>query len=1016
MVQSLTKIIKGPFVIDMFDDGSTSIDYRAFSNATPCRFSPPILVLNIDGKRITRDIQWRLRILNTPDRPVQMMTELEGILIRANFDVHPIHKIPTLFIAAENVSNTAKRNVDLELTFRLERNSSYAVLSSSDNINLMEEDSSEVRAVFTVPRVLSVSLDKLTHISSIVFRKHENVLPSLNSHSPRTRRNATLPEDWRDGTVNVDASPAYRFLCPLLEPKQRARIFVRLWFLRTMTDSCGFSGLAYAIPYDDWKATLACIAAPTHIKSDGFIVEKNVGLLSPIEFYKEYTLEGIERAIHNLIKGADTSAVYLIHPESASDEQIEQMHNSLQERLPLFLLSIPASLRSMLAYKLRESICDLLSGDTAAYVPKATKCIAISTEISVEAINAAVYGEGDLIACADVEELCAMIAAVRYTTVQLVGHTAEFERQLKAALGLHIPDITVERFQPERTGEAEPDGTEWAFREAARQTIANAALSVFAQNNLFYLQALEETYLTYCNLNDIPVPETVRLSTEPAYFAEIAAAVPDQTVRSAVYASIGPPAMVLGVVDGERWHDAVLAGSFARAKKLPAYFLKLDDSTMQAFLPDVRQLDDAIRQDDMQEIAAALDSLELKRLGSGAMRALLYLPRKALTIFAPKGELPWELLSWPGVTDSRILVGSYLDTGRIGAGGVLNTARAVWRSVAEAREPMFASERVLFAWDAPVDGIIGDSLEDTLGVALSEGFKVDVLVPLDRYNRILSRHGQRGNLVHRAIATKPKLLQLLGSETYAMIFLAAHGGEPETVGQLEFAGKVLLDQELPQMSGHPLCILNSCWTGRAVYDEVQRTNAGIAIALLDNGAFQVLAPTYPVSGVAAGLVSRAILTHGFTHSAARVLRQLKQQIAHSPTDYAAVAADLRWFIAYGDSTAVKFFNIDGIAEMEDVAEKVSRMFPATEGFTELPKSVRLRIIDHWHRQTKVVLSRAKHWGEVALNVIVENESYWGSIGKTLRMNAEAEHKRVAAFVDRTLTNVERMAVILRSHQ
>ena len=426
-------------------------------------------------------------------------------------------------------------------------------------------------------------------------------------------------------------------------------------------------------------------------------------------------------------------------------------------------------------------------------------------------------------------------------------------------------------------------------------------------------------------------------------------------------------------------------------------------------LENIKQLDESIEKKDAFEIEQSLKLFNIEKLGNGAKRAILHLPRKALTVFSPRGELPWELFSWESIRDKIIFLGSYLDIGRMGSGTSISTASAVWGSISEVHEPMFSFERLLFALDKDVDNIIGDPLEKLIAEALEQGFMVDALVPAERLSRILTDYGTSDRLIIRDISNKSKLLHLLDNNNYAVIFIAAHGGEPKTIGHLIFANEELLEHELPKMSGYPIIVLNSCWTGRAVYDNLQKANSGIAVKLLDRGAFQIIAPIYPVSGASAALISEALLANGLIRSAARVLRQTKNKIeSASKNNYAHYTTDVRWFVAYGDSISTKFFDIDGITEMEDVVEKVTKMVPILDEKIEMSESERVQIIDLYQRLSKTALNRAKNWGESALYAIEDNLILWGTAGIALLKNAKDEQRRLTEIIDQSVVNIDRI--------
>src|SRR5262249_46456207 len=122
---------------------------------------------------------------------------------------------------------------------------------------------------------------------------------------------------------------------------------------------------------------------------------------------------------------------------------------------------------------------------------------------------------------------------------------------------------------------------------------------------------------------------------------------PDAFVRSAAYSMCGPCALVVGVLTRYRWHDAVIAAQFARAKKLPAMFVTIDDDATAAAERQVRDIENRRPDGKDPRLADAVARIGWKWLSPEDQFLLLRLARKSIILFEGGREMPWELASWP---------------------------------------------------------------------------------------------------------------------------------------------------------------------------------------------------------------------------------------------------------------------------------------------------------------------------------------------------------------------------------
>jgi hypothetical protein len=247
---------------------------------------------------------------------------------------------------------------------------------------------------------------------------------------------------------------------------------------------------------------------------------------------------------------------------------------------------------------------------------------------------------------------------------------------------------------------------------------------------------------------------------------------------------------------------------------------------------------------------------------------------------------------------------------------------------------------------------------------------------------------------------------------YSVIVLVLHGvrqadGEVSLAVEDEF----ISGADLPELRSDPIVVLNSCWAGRTTADDSQALVGGLAVQFVGRGAFQIIAPRFPVSAGGAVLVTKLVLRYGWTRSAARMLRRARQVAAAAPPAAPYLELDTLWYTAYGDPTASKMFELDGVWEVEDAVEKLASIIPDLEPFQDDPAAAR-RVVDLSREWVRQGMDIAKSW---AMRAIGQLERYATSVGLSA-MTEElcAQMKRLLEHIDRAANQAEAVHAKLRS--
>ena len=145
-----------------------------------------------------------------------------------------------------------------------------------------------------------------------------------------------------------------------------------------------------------------------------------------------------------------------------------------------------------------------------------------------------------------------------------------------------------------------------------------------------------------------------------------------------------------------------------------------------------------------------------------------------------------------------------------------------------------------------------------------------------------------------------------------------------------------------------------------------------------------------------------LLDYGMTRSTARVNRRLKQKFAAGGD---GASLDHRWFVVYGDPSVSKFFEFDGLWEVEDISEKVIKMVPYTAVMKDLRtgdgETVKFdgSILEMAHGHSLDTLELAKKWGYVGLTALSERRGDFGTAGKSILENSKHHLQDLLARID-----------------
>jgi hypothetical protein len=727
-----------------------------------------------------------------------------------------------------------------------------------------------------------------------------------------------------------------------LEPGHSLALQVPHFWLRTTRDSGGLSGVGFVVVETDWEGALACVSAPTHLGHQGSVVDHLLGLYSPIEFCRSATEASLRAGIDRLAREASAAVVYVLLPPDFDPAQARGMHEALKAAsTSAQVVTVGPQSRDVLPIVMWKLVADLLSANTllAATLPK--RLAVVSPAIAPAALSAAAE-RGQVVCLSEAPDVVAeWVRQLAFTEVCLPATRADLRDAILASAKKRGLDLGPVQFEIDR----EPSTSTLsglAARQAAQRCLANALASILQVNDVGLLDLLFEQLAESMALLDADLAERARekaTQRDVAFLAQVVRRYPDLAVRSAVYASCGPAALVVGVVSRQRWHDAVIAAQFGNSKVLPVLFLSVDDDRLAALGALLDKIEGGIAAGDDGRTREYVKQIGMDWVSEADRFHLLRLARKSIVLFSGVRDLPWELASWGG-EKRRTPLGTEFDVGRMTATQLTHIGSIVHRTIQEAADPLAVSQRVLMMWDSDIDNLLGQYLQDDALGLLEKGIGVDVLAPASRLNSIDAAAAGRGGDLVFDLCTRPKVLARLAQGPYGLIVVALHG-EMQGDGRVALAvdDERILEGAFPEIRGHPVVLLNSCWSGRAVIDRLLPMVSGLAVQLMSRGAFQVVAPRFPVSARSAAAVTRALLRYGWLRSAARVLRRVRQTAAaHYGDDLGDL--DTFWFLAYGDPTVSKFFELDGVWEFEDAIEKLSKVLPDLTAFADDPAAAR----------------------------------------------------------------------------
>ncbi len=961
-----------PYEIKMYDNGDSSITYAAFGDTRPILFRAPRIFVHIDGRRHEEG-----GVIEINPGPSEMFSisadmKLDDLALRIGLGYHPIHNVPIRTILIQNIS-TRPLDVEVEVWFPMSKQTAYAVVSSTDQISIasMDEVPEELALVSTTPKILEIESGGIEQVNSVIVHKIEQPLANSPDWGSLGKYHLSAP---RDGHALVDGSPSYHLACDRLRVGEFFGVMAPYWFLRTLKDSAGFSGISYLVPSDSWANAISCVNAPTHLGSGNPTIDSVLGLLSPIEFYDNFEETSIQAALSRISRHTPSQVSYIVPPEDVTREQIVSLHEQVSQSNDLRVLIIPPGPDAFVPIHLWRGVEELLQSPLNKGRDKSVRrhCIVTQGGLTPVLLSAALAHDRVVIPDASPIEVAVLIETGEFSSVTLLGHSEEFEKAVRFAAkerGVDVSPVSIIRFRniEAAIGEGHLED-EWMF--AARRCVANAAISLFVINDAVPLRCLQEQFIISCRISGLEVPAHLEEGLDIGFLHKIAQAQPNLVIRSSTYPSSGPASLVLASLDSDRWQDAVLAASYAKAKKLPATFFRLEEKERSQALAFSRLLH-RHGEVDGQSIREARKNLQLSWLPASTVRKLMLVAKNSITLFTPNTEIPWEFSSWAVEGRADRLVAQEYDIGRMTATHSKHSSAIVYRAILESYEPVSVSNTVLIVWDTGADGILGDYLEKLVAEVLGLGLRVDTLVPASRLERLLKNHGASTNWEIRDIASKDKFLAVCRSRSYSLMSISAHGGLSSGVSYLSLSGEELMGSEIPELSGHPIVLLNSCSSARTAFDYNARINNGFSVELISRGAFQVVAPTLPVTGPVAAGITSLLLNYGMTRSAARVVRRYKQLMAEGSELGPELGTSS--YVSYGDPSASKFFEIDGFWEIEDVVEKVPKQVPVLRDLDGEVRWLR-EVLDFWRRHALMALDVAKKWGYSSASGILSRKT------------------------------------------
>ena len=988
------------------EEGRVSFVFPPFGANRPVVFEPPRFV--IDGRPVDTPFQMKILLY---DDSAEIESSLEGLFVRIKHDFHPIHDVPTRSIVVRNEANDPNSQVDLELWFRMPDNGEYAVVSSSDNLAMTyPDDSSSSRTPFvsTVPQRITFEqslreLVRTRQVNAIVIHKQEHPFVEAPEGWEKLRR-SFRPTASSNSTV-VDGSPSYRLAANRLGPGESLLLRVPHWSLRTLRDSGGFSGIGYVVHKDDRIAATSCASIPTYLGRSDSVVDFALGLLSPIEFYDEPTVASVGSSVDRLATETPTQIVYVVLPSDFDKAESPALHNAVADRSAPVVITVPPVPAAFLPHKLRQAVTELLGAAALAGTDVPKHIIAMDPGISAALLGAALTPGRLLVPSLDAQEVTVIAENIGCRRVSIVGGPPEVGdsiRIISDQFDYGIADAVIEHFEDAEAA-SHAGVIEGTWRFAARRCIANAFLSVFLVGDYGLLKSLFEQAAGSYRLSGQSPPDGIAQGSDVDKLLHLAWARPELFVQSVSYASAGPTSLVVAILDSNRWHESVIGALYARSKRLPALFFQLPTDSAKKTRQKIADFDEIVGCDNSSDIGASMVDFKLEWVPDDLVSTVLRVSRKCITLFAPRADTPWELGSWDFSGDGPYWLAQEFDIGRMSGAAGVDASAIVYRTVDEAQQPMSSLGKALYAWDEDVDGILGDVLERQIGDALRSGLRVDVLLPPTRLSAVLEKWGDASELEIRDACKNAKILSLLATGEYSLVNLTGHGSV-DSIGsaELSVSRETLSASDIPAIKGYPIVVLNCCWAGRAGYDEMLSVNNGLAVSLFKAGAFQVIAPIYPVSGVSAAHINSLLLDYGLTRSAARVCRRAK--LARASGWESDGAIEDMWWITYGDPSVSKFFEFDGLWEIEDAIEKLPKMFP---NLKHVPAADVDWIMDLSKRQVRVGFEVAQRWGAAASASMISRQSSFGDLARQVLARSENAISEAAGNVDALIERAER---------
>lgn len=1023
----------GSYRLSVEDDGSTHLEHDSIPHRGRLTWFIPELIVRIAGVKVEQRYYWSVSDARDDAlHLVQMETEHTGLLVHVLLGYHPIHRVPTRHIVVRNISGKSIADLEVEIGFRMPTNSEFVVLTSSDRIRMLpsEKPGTELDVIGTAPLpvFLCPSLDptvRTAQVNSLLLpcgrgKRAGAVTPAwqslLDKHYPGTSSDQVL----------VDGYPAYWLKESMLEPEHAFAVTAPHFLLRTTRDTAGISGIGFVVYRDDMAGALACINAPTHLASTKGTVEQLLGLYSPIAFYDTVTTADVLACAQRLQQETGVSLVYVVLPDADADKTFE---TALVEALTECHVVVfdSGTKPEVFPVLLHLEVLRVLAA-AAFQEPVLPQQLVVTPFVLDPTTLADAQLPHSLLCLSENPALIAyLIHKYHLKEVLFAQPLADALVQEVLAIARHYQfDCTGVSFRSIDRMTTTNQLAGAAARQAANRCVANATVSVFQVNNIglidqLFAQMAES--LRLWNPELAALAKQVQAERNIDQLGSVVEVLPDLAVRSVAYSMCGPCALVVSVLTPQRWHDAIIAAQFARAKQLPVVFVTIENAARvfakaQLSAIDTIALTEAteLKPDPVRRAAVCKQLTDIvvgigwQWLSAVDQFSLKHLARKSLIIFDAGLDLPWELASWPlrGAEQFQdlALLAQQFDISRMTAAQSGHVGRFVHRTFRESLAPPTANNRVLLIWDTAIDSFMGGLLESQARELLAAGFEVHVVAPAARL-KSLQKHVPNNATFVADACTRASVLAYLGNGAYSVIVAVLHGvrqadGDIALAVNQEFISRA----ELPELQSHPVVVLNSCWASQTTNTDAQEVLGGLAMQCIERGAFQIIAPRFPVSALGAKWITNLILRYGWTRSAARVLRGVRQAVRFAePELIPYLELDTLWYMSYGDPTASKMFELDGIWEVEDAVAKLGKLVPVLEPFLDNPTQAR-----HSIELTRAMVQQGAHIARIwAYRAIDQLQRYATSVKLPLLTNSLSEQiTQVLERIDEMVQTSEKL--------